>query len=507
MTTADAGTGRLSQGLVDRAATIIFGATADAAVEAELPYVTAIDEAHLVMLAERRLVDAGRAAALLGEIAALRAADFRPLCGAPAPRGVYLRYESHLIERLGVDIGGVLHTGRSRNDLKATMQHMRARECALEVLRGLSRLLALLLSKARRHRTTVMSVYSQFQPATPASYGYYLLGVAESLARDVIGLLAACDGLRECPLGAASGAGTDVAIDPARTAALLGFAEPVRHAAYAVAARDTAARLLSAAVLAALTLSRLSTDLQLWSTPQFGLIDFPDSLVGSSSAMPQKRNPFLLEHIKGSAGALIGAWTSAVTTMKNVPFGNSVEVTTDAMAVLWPAMARLADTGQLAISVVAGARPEPAAMLRDAERGFTAATALANRLVAQGVPFRAAHHAVGAAITELVADGACALTDVVGPALQRRLALLLGSLGTPADVRVTGADVDPAAVVTATDFGGGPGPASFAAAHSRLVETWRDCMRRVTSWSERLRAADHARAAAVHALRGRGPSR
>src|SRR5262249_55281122 len=160
-------------------------------------------------------------------------------------------------------------------------------------------------------------------------------------------------GLRRCPLGAASGGGTDVAIDPARTAALLGFAEPVAHAGYAVASRDAAIRLLSAGTLAALTLSRLATELQLWSTPGFGVIHFRDGLVGSSSAMPQKRNPFLLEHIKGGAGVLAGAWATAVTNTKNTPFGNSVEVSTEGVGAVWPALERLADVVELAISVLA----------------------------------------------------------------------------------------------------------------------------------------------------------
>lgn len=500
MTTVDsprAGTGRLSRGLGGRAHRVVFGATADAAIDRELPYVTVIDEAHLVMLAERRLVDSAAAARLLTEIHALRATGFAPLRGRPAPRGVYLLYEDHLIDRLGMRVGGVLQTGRSRNDLKATMHHLRLRELAMAALRGLLRSQALLLSRARRFRTVVMPAYSQFQPATPGSYGHYLLGVGESLDQDILGLRQACAGLDRCPLGAASGGGTDVAIDPARTAALLGFTAPVGHAGYAVASRDTAVRLLAACVLAGLTLSRLATDLQLWSTREFGLVDFPDSLVGSSSAMPQKRNPFLLEHIKGGAGSLIGAWTAAVANVKNVPFGNSVEVSTEAVDPVWPALERFTDLTELAISVVAGARPAREAMLRGADEGFTVATAVANRLVAQGVPFRVAHRVVGRLVTELIDAGVRVPSEVDIDATGRRLGELLRSAGVTTPVALTGADLDPAAVSRATDFGGGPGPASFAAAHDRLAAAWRDHAREVAAWSDRLTAAEVERNEAV----------
>ncbi|MFC8451312.1 argininosuccinate lyase [Kitasatospora sp. NPDC057223] len=495
-----AGTGRLAGTLSPRAARVVFGTDADAAIDAELPYITTIDQAHIVMLDEQRLISTKAAAGLLGEIRALRADGFAALRGRAAPRGVYLLYESYLIDRLGADVGGVLHTGRSRNDLKATMHKLRMRAALDETLRGLVRLQALLLGRARAYRETVMPVYSQFQPSVPASYGWYLLGVAESLDRDIAGLVEAGSGLGECPLGAAGGAGTDVPIDPALTARLLGFAEPVEHAGYAIASRDTLLRTLSAAVLAGLTLSRLATDLQLWSMPELDMVDFPDSLVGSSSAMPQKRNPFLLEHLKGGASALAGAWTTAVGCMTSTPFGNSVEVTTEGVAPVWPALDQLHDMAQLSIAVVAGARPRPEHMLDHAHRGFTVATAVANRLVAQGVPFRVAHSVTGRLVTELIAGGASSFAAVAPEVLSDRLSAMLGTVTPGTVVRISAADVDPAAVAAATGSGGGPGPAPFAAAHTRLLHRWRERVDRLTAAARDLRAAEDGLTQAVEAL-------
>jgi argininosuccinate lyase len=216
--------------------------------------------------------------------------------------------------------------------------------------------------------------------------------------------------------------------------------------------------------------------------------------------MPQKRNPFLLEHIKGGAGALIGAWTAAVANIKNVPFGNSVEVSTEAVAAVWPAIDRFTDMTELAISVVAGAQPCQDAMLRSADEGFTVATAVANRLVAQGVPFRVAHRVVGRLVTELISEGGHAPSEVDIHSTGQRLGALLRSEGVATRVDLTGADLDPVAVVAATDFGGGPGPRSFAAAHGRLAAAWRGHTREVAAWSDRLVAAETERNEAVRRL-------
>ncbi|MFL6124042.1 argininosuccinate lyase [Actinophytocola sp.] len=492
--------GRLSRTLTARAARVVFGTDADAAIAVELPYITEIDQAHLVMLVARGLVPRAAAAALLDEIQFLRTSCYVELRGRPAPRGLYLLYESHLIDQLGAEVGGVLHTGRSRNDLKATVHQLRMRAAADEVVRVLLRLQAVLLGRARAHQDTVMPVYSQFQPSVPGTYGHYLLGVAESLDQDIAGLVRSCAGLRWCPLGAAGGAGTDIPIDPARTASLLGFAAPAEHAGYAIASRDMLVRVLSSAVLAGVTLSRLATDLQLWSTPELDLVAFPDELVGSSSAMPQKRNPFLLEHLKGGAGALIGAWTAATCTMKGTPFGNSVEVSTDGVAPVWPSMDRLRDLTDLAIAVVAGARPRPERMLVAAHHGFTVATAVANRLVAQGIPFRSAHTATGRLVTELTAEGIRSFAEVPAAVLSARLSTALDR-----QVTLTDPDLDPAAVAAATDVGGGPGLSAFLAAHARLTRRWRHRVHQVAMAARRHESARRRLAGAVAELLDTGP--
>lgn len=447
LTSTGAEPGRIAETVSARTARLVYGDGSSAA--AELEVTSTVDLAHVVMLCEQRLLDPSRAASLLAEILRLRDLDFAPVTVRPTPRGLFLAYEQYLIEQLGLDVGGALHTARSRNDLKATATALRLRDQLCTICTELARLTALLLAQARRHRQVAMPIYTHFQAAVPATYGWYLCAVAEALLRDLRGAQEALDLLDRSPLGACGAAGTDLPIDCDRTARLLGFRLPPRHALDAVASRDVALRALGAAAGAALTVSRLAADLQVWSSAEFGLLTFPDRLVGGSSAMPQKRNAFLLEHLRAKSGAAIGAWTTVATDQRGVPFTNSIEIGTEAVAAVWPGLDAVLTGLRLAQAVVSGAEPAPVRMGERAERGYVGASFVANRLVAEGVVFRDAHARVGSAVREAVAAG--------------RTRIELG-----------GAEPMPALpeLVASLRYGGGPGAAEvvWASVRAELVE-------------------------------------
>jgi argininosuccinate lyase len=286
-----------------------------------------------------------------------------------------------------------------------------------------------------------------------------------------------------CPLGAAAVAGTDLPIDPARTADLLGFAAPTDHALDAVASRDVALRLLGTAASLSIVLSRLATDLQLWSTVEFGFLDFPDRLVGGSSAMPQKRNAFLLEHVTAKAGAVLGAFTGAAATMAGTPFTNSIAVGTEALASVWPGLRACDESVLLCQVLVGGARPVPGRMLARARDGYTAATSVANHLVGTGMPFRTAHHLVGEAVRAAVRAGSTHL----------------GEHGPPGWLDGRGADgFDPPDLVRDQRFGGGPG--AFEAPFERAVAGWAQRCRWHQDWRRSTAAADERLSTVVAGL-------
>lgn len=477
------GPGRILGQLGPRTRKLVYGELSPSGIQAEMPLIVRVDRAHVVMLVRQRLIPAESGARLLRCMDELTAEEFRPLLHRPAPRGLYLMYEGYLIERLGPETGGVLHTGRSRNDLKATITALRARDWLLEFGEEAVRLEAVLLSRARAHRSVVMPVYTHFQAAMPITYGYYLLGLALAVGREIGALQAGAAALHVCPLGAGAVSGSDLPIDPACTARLLGFVTGPAHALDTVASRDTLLRLLAVAAGLTVTLSRLATDLQLWSTAEFGFIEFPDRLVGGSSAMPQKRNAFLLEHIKAKPGQAIGGWAAAATQMAGTPFTNTIEAGTEAVASVWHGLTAAAQSVQLSQVLVSGARPVPERMSARAGAGFTAATAVANRLVGSGVPFRTAHRMVGDAIRQAIEAGSATLA---GPACT----------GWPDEIRL--ADLDLAQLVSAQAYGGGPG--DFDRPYRAAADGWAARRQWLASWRKSVAAADAALGTEVAAL-------
>ena len=367
----------------------------------ELGAISEVDRAHLVMLAERGLVPREAAVATLAEIMRLRSVDFAPLRNREARRGLYLLYEDWLVSRLGERTAGASRLGRSRNDLNATVFLLRLRIPYQRLMAELCRVQAVLLRGARRHRDLVMPAYTHYQPAFPTTFGHYLAGLALALDRDLVPLAAAAEALECCPLGAGAGGGTGVPIDPGRTAALLGFSAPVGHSLDAVASREPALRLLAALAVTGVTLSRVATDLLTWTTAEFGFLWLPDELVGSSSALPQKRNPFLLEHVKGKSAAPLGLLVAAAGAVHATPFANSVAVGGEGAPHVLPALEAVADAAALLALVLAGVRPRPEVMADRARRGHTTAAALAEQSVAAGdLSFREAHHLIGRMLTD-----------------------------------------------------------------------------------------------------------
>ena len=381
----------------------------------------------------------------------------------------------------------MLHTGRSRNDLNATCLLIALRDPYNALVRATLRLGVTLLVRAHRYATVVMPAYTHFQAAVPITYGHYLLAVAAGLVRDLRGLLRSGTGLDRSPLGAGAVGGTTIAIDPSRTADLLGFTHPVLNSLDAVGSRDAVLRLLADSALIGVTIDRAALDLLLWSTAEFGLISMPDGGVGSSSMMPQKRNVFVLEHVQGRSAAPMGAFVAAMAATRGTPLTNSISVGTEAVAHVWPALRDLTDAVSILRMAVAGAEPAPAVMRQRADEGMTVATAAAERLARGGMPFRQAHHRVGTAVRAVLDGDADRLSDAIAPELRR---LGLGGEG-----------LDPASVSRAADYGGGPGPSSFAAAFAELSADWRDCRRLHQIQADRWRAAEARLTAAADRVR------
>lgn len=352
-------------------------------------------KAHATMLADAGIItkaDADAIMAGLDTVAAEIAAGTFEF--TRALEDVHMNVESRLKELAGTPAGR-LHTARSRNDQVATDFRLWVRDQIDGLDEALKSLQYELALKADKHADTVMPGFTHLQPAQPVTFGHHLLAYVEMFARDRGRFSDARKRLNESPLGSAALAGTSFPIDRHKTAAALGFDRPMSNSLDGVSDRDFALETLAAATITAVHLSRLSEEIVIWMTPQFGFITLSDKFTTGSSIMPQKRNPDAAELSRAKVGRIAGAFQSLVVVMKGLPLAYSKdmqedkEVTFDAIASLKLALAAM--TG-----MVGDLEPVASAMRAAAGRGYATATDLADWLVRElKMPFREAHHVTG----------------------------------------------------------------------------------------------------------------
>jgi argininosuccinate lyase len=397
-------TGRIKKGIHPAIKKIIFGEVTTDEDRAELSLISKIDKAHVLMLAHQNLIPEQHAAQILAEISKLEQENFEPLIGVPAPRGAYLLYESFLISRLGMLVAGSIHLGRSRNDINATIAMLQTRSGIKEVLNQLLDLLDLITDLSKEYSSVIMPAYTHFQPAVPVTYGHYLQGIGISLRKNIEEFIHTLKNLNNSALGSCSVGGTSVPIESALTAELLGFETGPLNSIEAVASRDFWLHFLSKISITSTLISRIAADMLLWNTQEFNFFKLEDEITGSSSIMPNKKNPFVLENIQGKAGAVTAAFNSGLTAMHKSPFTNSITVGTESKMFLNQAKKEFIDAVQLLCIFLSYAKPNEEQMRLRALQGHTMATEIANTLtIEHKVPFRESHFILGEAVRETVA--------------------------------------------------------------------------------------------------------
>ncbi len=442
--------GRLKKTLDPAAHAIVFPIKPEEALRQELTTLSTLNEAHLVSLHTTKLLDPEKIKKLLETIQSFRQEDFASLLKEQSHRGAYLLFENHLIDTLGMDIAGSIHIARSRNDMNATTFKLNLRKSYSTIYQNLVKLRETLLAQAKKYQHIAMPVYSQYQVAQVGTYAYYLLAIEEALARDQMHLTSLYSSLDECPIGAAAGCGSSFANDSQLTASLLGFTKCCNNALDAVASRDLALRVASVTSIMTTTLSRITQDLQVWTTQEFNFFELPDEICGGSSMMPQKKNPYLLEIIKGKAASLNGLLTQALTAMHNTPFSNSVEVGTEALQNFESILKNAADALTLTELFIRQTVPIEANMLNSISKGLAFSTGLAETLVKEKkMSFREAHQKIGKTITDAMdrkADPANAIFKLSNQSLAEKDAIHWAGIN---------------------EFGGGPGKQAIQSALER----------------------------------------
>ncbi|MGE5695491.1 MAG: argininosuccinate lyase [Candidatus Sericytochromatia bacterium] len=369
------------------------------------PYDIAASKAHARVLFRAGLLTAEQRDGLLAGLDSLAedvaSASFGPVA---TDEDVHGALERGLIERVGDDLGGRLRAGRSRNDQIATLFRMWLRDALRRVGAGVLEVVGALATQAVAHPSAIMPGKTHLQSAQPVLLAHQLLAYAHPLLRDVERILDCDKRAAVSPYGSGALAGSSLGLDPDAIAEDLGFAAAAENSIDATSARDFAAEAAFVLAMVGVDLSRLAEDVILWSTTEFGYVTLHDSWSTGSSIMPQKKNPDIAELTRGKSGRLIGNLTGLLATLKAQPLAYNRDLQEDKeplfdsvaqLELLLPAMAGLVST----------LRFDTARMAQLAPAGYTLATDVAEWLVRQGIPFRVAHEAAGAAVRAAEARG------------------------------------------------------------------------------------------------------
>jgi len=317
--------------------------------------------------------------------------------------------EKQLVARIG-ELGYKLHSGRSRNEQVATDLRLFVRAAIDELRKQIAEVCAVLTDRAEQAGSAAMPSYTHLQHAEPVLVAHWFLAYVEMFLRDADRLADCRKRLNVCPLGSGAVAGATLPLDRAFMAEELDFTAPTANSIDATSDRDFVLEFVNALSLLSLHLSRWAEEMIIFSSQEFGFVQLPEAYSTGSSAMPQKKNPDLLELVRGKTGRVIGSATALMVTLKGLPLAYNKDLQ-EMQEPLFDAV----DTALGLLPLVAGwmktVEFDHARMNEAADSGFMNAWAAATYLVQRGVPSRLAHEQIGKAV-KLCLEKNCELQDL-----------------------------------------------------------------------------------------------
>ncbi len=309
---------------------------------------------------------------------------------------IHMHIETRLVQKAGKS-AQKLHTARSRNDQVALDVRMYLRDETLNTVKRLSMMKRALVELAKNHIDVVMPGYTHLQRAQPVLLSHHMMAYYEMFSRDSDRFLDCLKRINVMPLGSAALAGTTYPIDREYTAQLLNFPKISANSIDAVSDRDFIIEFLAAASICMVHLSRMSEELVIWSSSEFGFIEIPDSFATGSSIMPQKKNPDVPELVRGKAGRVFGDLMAMLTIMKGLPLSYNRDMQEDKEN-LFSSVDILSRCLDIYLKMIPRLKINGEKMKNAVSKGFLNATDLADYLVTNGMPFRRAHTCVGEAV-------------------------------------------------------------------------------------------------------------
>jgi argininosuccinate lyase len=437
-----------------------------------------IHRAHVVMLVEQDILSKEEGRAILkGLKQVAEAAEGNEIFKS------YMATEDALVREIG-SLGGKMHIGRSRNDLVVTEKRIYYRDQVNRLIGALIEFQKALSNKARQEINTIMPGYTHRRQAQPVTFGHYLMAQVEAAGRSVDRLEDVYKRTNQSTLGAAALAGTGWPINRNRTMELLGFDALVQNTWECIGAWDFIAELASAIAIHMSNLGRLAGDLQIWSSDEYGLIDIDESYAGTSSIMPQKKNPKPLELVKLSANESLGTFVSILSSLNGMEYGFSLE-----RKILDPYIVDITVTSTRAMAgLVSTISPLKERMLFLASKGFSTMTELADILVRNcRISFREAHEVIAQTVMRAIAEGKTA-DQITADLVQQSALEVMGK-----EVFISNEDIlsalDPTENVKKRDVVGGPAP---KAVQNMIDSAWKKIRSQEASHKARLRKLESA---------------
>ena len=382
-----------------------------------LPYELAASAAHAKALEHAGVLSSEELAKTLRGLKQIgeKAADPNFL-EDPEAEDVHHFVEKQLVALIG-ETGYKLHSGRSRNEQIATDLRLYVRDAIDRLQLSLADWMGALLERAQKAGTAAMPAYTHLQRAEPVLVAHWLLAYVEMFLRDSERLADCRRRVNVCPLGSGAVAGATLALDREAMAADLGFDSPTANSLDATSDRDFALEFVQALSVLAIHLSRWAEEMILFSTQEYGFVALPETYSTGSSAMPQKKNPDLLELVRGKAGRVAGAAQALLVTIKGLPLAYNKDLQ-ETQEPLFEAAQTMLGILPLATGWMQDVEFDYERMKHGAQAGFMNAWAAATYLVERGVPSRLAHEAVGKAV-RLCLDRGCELQDLPVEELQQ----------------------------------------------------------------------------------------
>ncbi|MDG6222774.1 MAG: argininosuccinate lyase [Candidatus Bathyarchaeota archaeon] len=371
-----------------------------------LEAVIKINKAHVTMLTEQQIISTKTGTQLLKALS-----EINPKMELdPCLEDVHLAVEEEINKKLKPEIAGNLHVAKSRNDQVATAIRMALRTDILDLIAVIVALQESLIGLAEKNTETLVPSYTHLHPAQPITFGHLLVSYVDAIERSINRLQETYSRVNMCPMGAGAIATTSFPINRNQTAQLLGFNGVLENSIDAVGSRDFVLETLADLTLLATDVSRIAEDFLVWSSPDFGILDLPESFAFTSSIMPQKKNPDVLEVIRARMSQILGNFVACATTMKALPSGYNLDLQ-ELTPKLWESIETVEESVCILSELAKNLKVNPNVFGKQV-LNYSTATELANMLVKKyAVPFRSSHKIVGTIVKTLI-DKKLALSDL-----------------------------------------------------------------------------------------------